>query len=80
MKQKQYTYLCTRPRLASMLISAGVRTTKVDNPFSDEGQHRKAWYADLNDTSVAIISEYYSSIGKPLPATVTAFLKEGAAE
>lgn len=73
------SYLCTRPRLASMLISAGIPTRKIDNPFSEEGMHQKAWDTELNDKSVQIIVGYYAEAGKPLPASVAAYMKEGAA-
>lgn len=72
-------YLCTRPRLAAMLISAGVPTTKTNNPFAEDGQHRKAWYADLNPKSAKIIADYFTSIGKPAPASVAEYLNGGAA-
>lgn len=73
-------YFCTRPKLAAMLISAGVRTTKVANPFSEGGQHRKAWYAELNEQSAAIISSYFAGIGKPLPNAVAAYISEVSAQ
>lgn len=69
------SYLCTRPKLASLLIGAGAEVTKTTNPFADTSRHDQAWYVSLDDSSARIIADYFTAIGKPTPATVTAYMK-----
>lgn len=68
-------YLCTRPTLATLLSQAGVRMVMTDNPFAINGRHSQAWSVDLTEVSAKIIADYYTSIGKPTPATVAAFIR-----
>lgn len=58
------TYFCTRPKLAELLISEGCTATLTVNPFTPG---RAAWRFAVTPELVEIVTDYYQSIGKPLP-------------
>lgn len=69
------TYLCTRPRLAAMLIRSGTRCTQTKNPFAaDRSTFRNAWEVELTPSSAAMIEMYFSKIGRPIPDPVRSYL------
>lgn len=74
MKQQ---YLCTRPRLASVLIRAGATVTEQVNPFKHDPKHDLCWAVDLDENSAKVITDFYHEIGKPLPAPVAIFVYGG---
>ena len=73
---KQY-YLCTRPRLASMLIERGEKATATKNPFARDDTHRQAWDIELTPNAASIISGYFVKINKPIPKAVEAYIMAG---
>lgn len=72
-------FLCTRPRLAALLMARGATVHPVSNPFARDDTHRQAWDVSLTDKSAAIIRNFYMDIGKPVPASVAEYISEGEA-
>ena len=64
---KEKTYLCTRPRLASELIQAGQTATVTVNPWKPE---RTAWVFPITPELCSIVTAFFVSLGKPIPATI----------
>ena len=63
------TYLCTRPKLAARLISAGYPCLDVVNPWHPE---LDAWEFPMGNGLEDIVAAFYREIGKPIPATLAA--------
>lgn len=69
------SYFCTRPRLASMLMSKGYKATPVTNPYDPE---RAAWTFPADDGLLQIVSDFYTQLKRERYKMHIA--KEGGAE
>lgn len=54
--QEQNTYLCTRARLATLLMSKGFECKRLPNPFRD-GYY--AWEFEASDELMEIVSDFF---------------------
>lgn len=75
MKQN-WNYLCTRPRLAARLIGAGFEAKETTNPWHPT---LMAWEFSASVDLCHAVATFYEEIGKPVPKTVSDFLKESGA-
>lgn len=57
--KKSDTYLCTRPRLAVLLMRKGFKCKAIQNPFN---LSFKAWVFDDVPELRAIVADYYEQI------------------
>lgn len=55
------TYFCTRPRLASLLISKGFDGQLVTNPYD---RKRPAWSFAKNNELVRVVSDFLKASGQ----------------
>lgn len=77
MQNQQQHYLCTRPRLYSLLKASGCTLVRTVNPFDSSGSHDLAWDVILDHRAAHIISGFYAREGKPAPRSVAEFLAAG---
>ena len=63
--KERASYLCTRPSLASHLITAGFFAKRTANPFTP---NRMAWVFDAKQNDMAaidhIVTDYYTNLNK----------------
>ena len=64
---KPKTFLCTRPQLATLLIEAGFQYEQKPNPFD---RNMTAWVFPISEDLARIVSDFYTEIGRPVPATI----------
>ena len=65
-------FICTRPQLATILMDRGCNLVMTPNPWKP---HLSAWLCDLDSTSAGIISDFYKSIGQPVPGKVARYIE-----
>ena len=65
-------FICTRPQLATILLDRGCKLSIAPNPWKP---HLSAWLCDLDPKSATIISEFYKSIGQPVPGKVARYIE-----
>lgn len=69
--KRKPTYLCTRPRLTSLLRAAGHEPEDVENPYD---RNRSAWLFVIDDDLAFIVKRFYDCEGCKVPNSITAFL------
>lgn len=61
-------YICTRPKLAGLLMQQGFEPELIHNPFNAS---LSAWLFPMDEDLAAIVGRYYEEVvRKPVPATV----------
>jgi len=69
------TFFVTRPTLANQLMDSGFKGERTVNPYDES---RPAWKFPLSQSLALEISRYYRSIEKPVPVTISNYLKAAA--
>ena len=74
-KRNETEWICTRPRLASLLMDKGFNARPVSNPWDRD---MNAWAFDISVDLIAIVRDYYAECGKPLPKMLERYAAEGS--
>ena len=73
MKEKK-SFICTRPRLARLLLDANQEPQEIVNPWEPQ---RTAWLFQITPELLQIVARFYAEIGKQLPKILQEATAEG---